>query len=54
LRISDYLVGFVIAGAIVLIQDLDRPGNGFISVGLQSIIDTINRIASYAAAETSR
>ena len=53
-RISDYLVGFVTAAVILLIQDLDRPAAGFISVSQQPIIDTIKSIASYAPTEPSR
>jgi hypothetical protein len=53
-RVSDYLVGFVIAGVILLIQDLDRPGAGLISISQQPIIDTIKSMASYAPAEPSR
>jgi hypothetical protein len=53
-RISDYLVGFVIAGVILLIQDLDRPGTGFINISQQPIIDTIKSMASYTPAEPGR
>jgi hypothetical protein len=53
-RVSDYLMGFVIAGVILLIQDLDRPGTGLISVSQQPIIDTIKSIASYTPAESDR
>ena len=53
-RVSDYLVGFVIAAVILLIQDLDRPGAGFISISQQPIIDTIKSIASFTPAEPGR
>jgi hypothetical protein len=53
-RVADYLVGFVIASVILLIQDLDRPGAGFINISQQPIIDTIKSMASYAPAEPSR
>lgn len=53
-RVSDYLVGFVIAGVILLILDLDLPGTGVISVSQQPIIDTIKSIASYVPAEPGR
>jgi hypothetical protein len=46
-RVSDYLVGFVIAAVILLIQDLDRPETGFISVSQQPIIDLLQSMAAY-------
>jgi hypothetical protein len=53
-RVSDYLVGFVIAGVILLIIDLDQPRTGIIGVSQQPIIDTIKSMASYAPAEPGR
>jgi hypothetical protein len=46
-RISAYLVGFIIAAVILLIQDLDRPGIGLIKVSQQPMIDTVKSMAGY-------
>lgn len=46
-RVSDYLVYFVVAAVILLIQDLDRPGAGLISVSQQPLIDLSNSMAAY-------
>jgi hypothetical protein len=46
-RISDYLVYFVVASVILLIQDLDRPGAGLISVSQQPLIDLSQAMAGY-------
>jgi hypothetical protein len=46
-RISDYLVYFVVASVILLIQDLDRPGAGLISVSQQPLIDLSQTMAGY-------
>jgi hypothetical protein len=45
--VSAYVIGFLIASVILLIQDLDRPGAGLIMVSQQPMIDTIKSIASY-------
>jgi hypothetical protein len=39
----------LVASVIMLIQDLDRPGAGFISVSQQPMIDTAAALASYSA-----
>ena len=46
-RISDYLVYFVVASVILLIQDLDRPGPGLINVSQQPLIDLSQTLESY-------
>ncbi len=44
---SAYVIGFLIASVILLIQDLDRPGAGLITVSQQPMIDTIKSLESY-------
>jgi hypothetical protein len=46
-RISVYVMVVLVCAVILLIQDLDRPGAGFIQVNLQPMIDTAMTIASY-------
>lgn len=46
-RLPTYLMG-VFASVILLIQDLDRPAVGFISVSQQPMLDTIANISGYA------
>ena len=46
-RISDYLVYFVVASVLLLIQDLDRPGAGLITVSQQPLIDVSQTLAGY-------
>lgn len=46
-RAPVYLVGFIVAAVILLIQDLDRPSAGFISVSQQPMIDAVNSLATY-------
>jgi hypothetical protein len=43
-----YVTGFLIASVILLIQDLDRPGVGLITVSQQPMIDTIKSLESEA------
>ncbi len=47
LRFPVYLMGAIVAAVILLIQDLDRPAAGFISVNQQPMIDTAASIAAY-------
>ncbi|MFL5099545.1 MAG: hypothetical protein ACJ8E5_02980 [Xanthobacteraceae bacterium] len=47
-RLPVYLMGLLICAVILLIEDLDRPGTGFITVSQQPMIDTAASIASYA------
>ncbi len=46
-RVSDYLVYVVVASVILLIQDLDRPGAGFINVSQQPMIDLVQSMTAY-------
>jgi hypothetical protein len=47
LRLPVYIVGVLVSGVILLIQDLDRPTDGFISVSQQPMINTAANIAAY-------
>ena len=47
LRLPIYVMGVLISGVILLIQDLDRPNTGFIRISQQPMIDTAASIASY-------
>jgi hypothetical protein len=46
-RAPVYLMGLLIAGVILLIVDLDRPGVGFIDVSQQPMIDTAVSIRDF-------
>jgi hypothetical protein len=46
-RLSVYTISILAASVILLIQDIDRPGSGSISVSQQPMIDTAKAIASY-------
>jgi hypothetical protein len=48
LRLPVYLMGVIVSAVILLIQDLDRPTAGYISVSQQPMIDTAASIAAYA------
>jgi hypothetical protein len=47
-RLPIYLTGILVASVILMIQDLDRPNTGFITVSQQPLIDTAASIAGYA------
>ena len=47
-RLSIYAMGVLVSAVILLIQDLDRPGAGFISVSQQPMLDTAASIAAFA------
>jgi len=47
-RPAVYVAGALTAGVILLIQDLDRPGTGFISVSQQPMIDVAESLARYS------
>lgn len=47
-RLPIYVVGILVAALILLIQDLDRPGVGFIRESQQPMIDTAASIAAPA------
>jgi hypothetical protein len=40
-------MSILLAAIILLIQDLDRPGAGFVMVNQQPMIDTANSLAGY-------
>lgn len=46
-RLPVYVMGALVCAVILLIQDLDRPTAGFISVSQQPMIDTAASIAAY-------
>ena len=47
-RPAVYVAGLLTAGVILLIQDLDRPGGGFISVSQQPMLDLADTLAGYS------
>jgi len=47
-RLPAYLMGAIVASVILLIQDLDRPIVGFITVSQQPMLDTIASMAGYS------
>jgi len=47
-RPAVYVAGALTAGVILLIQDLDRPRAGFISVSQQPMLDVAASLASYS------
>jgi hypothetical protein len=47
-RLPVYLMAILIAAVILLIQDLDRPGTGFITVSQQPMVDTAASLAGYS------
>ena len=46
-RLPVYITGMLICSVILLIQDLDRPGTGFIKTSQQPMIDTAASVAGY-------
>jgi hypothetical protein len=46
-RIPVYVMGVLVAAIILMIQDLDRPGAGFIEVSQQPMIEVAASIAAY-------
>ena len=47
-RLPVYLTGILVSSVILLIEDLDRPNTGFITVSQQPMVDTAAGIAAYA------
>lgn len=47
-RLPVYLTGIVVASMILLIQDIDRPGAGFIRVSQQPMINVSASLAGYS------
>ncbi|MGA8171340.1 MAG: hypothetical protein WB816_11020 [Methylocystis sp.] len=48
-RLPVYVMCILTAGVILLIQDIDRPNAGFVSVSQQPMIDTAASLAGYVA-----
>ena len=46
-RITIAIMGVLICFVVLMIQDLDRPGAGFIKVSQQAMINTYASISSY-------
>lgn len=46
-RLPVYFMGILVCAVILLIQDLDRPGIGFVRVSQQPMIDTAEAIGAY-------
>ena len=46
-RLPVFLMALLVTGVILLIQDLDRPGVGYIRVSQQPMIDAANAIAGF-------
>ena len=42
-----YVMGVLVAAVILLIQHLDRPGIGFVTVSQQPMIDVAASLAGY-------
>jgi hypothetical protein len=47
-RLPIYAMGLLTSAMILLIQDLDRPGDGFVSVSQQPMLDTAASIAAFS------
>lgn len=47
-RLPVYITAILVAAMVLLIQDLDRPGAGFIKVSQQPMINTAASLATYA------
>jgi hypothetical protein len=47
-RLPVYVMAFLVAVVILLIQDIDRPSAGFVSVSQQPMIDAANVITNYS------
>jgi hypothetical protein len=47
-RPAVYVAGILTAGVILLIQDLDRPRVGFISVSQQAMVDLAESLRRYS------
>lgn len=48
LRLPVYLMGAIVSAVILLVQDLDRPGAGFIRVSQQPMPDAAANVAGYS------
>ena len=52
-RAPVYVTAMLVAGVILLIQDIDRPDVGFVGIDQQPIMDTADMIAGLAVAPAS-
>ena len=52
-RRPTYVAGLLVAGVILLIQDLDRPSGGFITVSQQPMTDTAQALEGYVSQHIS-
>jgi hypothetical protein len=52
-RLPTYLAGALVAGVILLIQDLDRPSGGFITVSQEPMTDTAQALEGYLSQSTA-
>lgn len=50
-RFPIYATGILIAGVMLLVIDLDRPGSGFIRVGQEPMIDAARSIQGYLTSD---
>jgi len=46
-RLPVHLTGMLVAAMVLLIQDIDRPGAGFIKVSQQSMASTAATLAAF-------
>jgi hypothetical protein len=46
-RVPVYVMGVLVAAVILLIQDLDRPGSGFVTASQQPMLDAAASLAGY-------
>ena len=46
-RLPIYVAVFLVAGVVILIQDIDRPSTGFVAVSQQPMVDTADAIDNY-------
>jgi hypothetical protein len=47
-RLPVYITGILVASMVLLIQDIDRPGAGFIKVSQQPVINAAASLAAYS------
>jgi hypothetical protein len=48
MRLPVYIAGLLVAAMVLLIQDIDRPGAGFIKVSQQSMLNAAAGLAAFA------
>jgi hypothetical protein len=47
-RLPVYITGILVVTMVLLIQDIDRPGAGFIRISQQPMVDAAASLAGYA------